>query len=274
MPRKRNVTLNGWPPPDALLKIEEAAVIVKVSRDTLERVRDALMANPRAVPKVRNAQSLDVGRLYAKVGRGATVQAEKIYKALGINTSALPNQPPPTTAKPKTPKPKSAGIQSLTDKELLEDFRKAVQRASASLGGPAPLKKIRDMYDELVGRGLPQQGMLHGTALSRIGRFASLGDFFKRATGRDRWPFILPRAGGRPVDLLSAKLRDWRLGDLAFLSVEEWHGHMAVALSAERSLEHARKEAAAMKRATARAAAKEAAAKTVRTNRTKRPGWA
>lgn len=273
MPRKRKVTMSGWPSPDAMLRIEEGAAVTGVSRDTLERARDALMANPRAVPKVRNVQTIDVGRLYAKAGRGAAVQAEKIYKALGINQAVLPNQPPPTTPNKKAPKPKPAGLKTLTDKELRDDFWSAVKRAAASMGGPAPLKKIRDMYDELASRGLPPQGMLHGDPLYRIGRFVSLGDFFNRAKGGERWPFILPRAGGRPIDLLSAKLRDWRLGDFAFLTVEEWHRRMAEALSAERSRERARKEVAALKRATARAAAKDAA-KPVRVKPANRPGWA
>lgn len=273
MPRKRKVTLSDWPQPHELLKIEDAAVIVEVSRDTLERARDALIANPRARHKARNPKTIEVGRLYAKVGRGAAVQAEKIYKALGINTAVLPNQPPPTAVKPKTPKPKPAGIQSLTDKQLKDDFWLVVKRAAASLGGPAPLKKIRDMYDELASRGLPQQGMLNGVRLDRIGRFATVGDFAHRAKGRERWPFILPRAGGRPVDLLSAKLRDWRLGDFALLTVEEWHRRMAEALSAERSRERAKKEAAALKRATACAAAKDKA-KPVRVKPADRPGWA
>ena len=273
MPRKRKVTMSGWPLPDEMLRIEEGAAVTGVSRDTLERARDALMANPRAVPKVRNEQTIDVGRLYAKAGRGAAVQALKIYKALGIDPAALPNKPPPTTPKKKAPKPKPAGIQALNDEELLGDFWSAVKRAAASMGGPAPLKKIRDMYDELASRGLPPQGMLHGLPLSKIGRFTSLGDFFNRAKGKERWPFILPRAGGRPVDLLSAKLRDWRLGDFALLTVEEWHRRMAEALSVERSKEHARKEVAALKRATARAAAKDIA-KPVRVKPAKRPGWA
>lgn len=273
MPRKRNVTMSGWPSPDAMLRIEEGAAVTGVSRDTLERARDALMANPRAVLKVRNVQTIDVGRLYAKAGRGAAVQAEKIYKALGINTATLPNQPPPTSPKQKAAKPKPAGIQALTDEELLGDFWSAVKRAAASMGGPTPLKKIRDMYDELASRGFPPQGMLHGLPLSRIGRFVSMGDFANRAKGKERWPFILPRAGGRPIDLLSAKLRDWRLGDFALLTVEEWHRRMAEALSVERSREHARKEVAALKRATARAAAKREA-EAVRAKPAKRPGWA
>ena len=262
MSRKTFPPLTAWPAPDDMQSLGEAALIAETSRQTLERICNALTANPRARPKARNPQHIEVARLYANpaIGTTGTVQAGKIYGAMNMDISLMHTmQLPKAKAKIGQPKATAKATSPQTYGELMKVFGQTVARAR-DRDGPIPSRKIRDLYDRIAEVGPPPQGVLGGSPFHRIGRFVSLGDFMHRASAEDRWPFILPHKQTRPIDLLSATPSDWRRGELALLTMEEWHVKQAEGLAVEsklRSIKHNKKTAKTLDKGMAKGTPRE-----------------
>ncbi|MEI7430591.1 MAG: hypothetical protein WCL27_09050 [Betaproteobacteria bacterium] len=230
--------LAEWPSPRTPLRIGDAARVIGKSKKTLERARDAIRNGEVGKGVTTDEQVLKVAGLYAPLGKGAVVLAAEIYTALGYTEEKLRtfNLPEP---KPKASgKPKKKAVWEMTAEELSEALRKDAERFDGPLGGPVPYTRMRAAYRELRdGYRIEIQGTIKNIPFAKALGFKSLADFLRKGSETDCYPFVIPLDHGRPIDLLSSKKKHRRLGDIVFLTIEEWQKMMAKVMAAERGLE-------------------------------------
>ncbi len=239
-----------WTDPGSLLRASVAAGMAGASPDTMsKRIRNL---NSRSA----NLKAEAVADLYrSHGGTRVLLPAALVYQAIGINPSDLsaggvelePPRPPPQPPKgPPRWRPTRQNLDALAAMSV-ESLRDALTDALGIETGKAPSPaRARAIVDALAAKGRPVQGVFKGIRISDIRadsllRFGSVGPWLAGGSV-EPWPFLLPRGGGRPVDLLSASEREIDDGVLCGLDVESYLEAMAAALAAERGIERARVE--------------------------------
>ena len=225
-----------WPSPRVPMRIGEAARVLAISKKTLERARQTLHEEVRKDGKLPKGVTKDNAvRAVAKLfEEKAVVLAADIYAALGYTAEKLKelNLPEP---KRREPAKKKIKPWQMTDDELTSALKKDAERFNGPLGGPVPYTRMQAIYRELRdGRHITIPGMIKNVPFERALGFKSVADFFRKAGPADCYPFIIPLDQGRPIDLLSSKKKHRRLGDIVFLTIEEWQKKMADAMAVER----------------------------------------
>ncbi len=232
-----------WPTPRMPLRIGMAGRLIGRSKKTIERARKAILNKETGKGVTTDQQVLAIARLYAEHGKGAIILAAEIYKALGYTKTKLKTLKLPemevratNTDKPKKPWQMSA-------EELKAALKKDADRFNGPLGGTVPYARMRAVYRELRdGHDIVVQGSIKNVSYHLALGFKSLADFLRKAMGNACYPFILLPGKRRPVDLLASKKKHRRLGELAFLTLDQWQAKMAEALADERGAERATSE--------------------------------
>lgn len=240
-----------WPSPRTPLRIGKAARLIGRHKKTIERARKAIQNNETGKGVTTDNQVLAIAGLYAEHGKGAVILAAEIYEALGYTKAKLQKMklPEPEIRDPDKPKPKK--VWEMTDTELRDALKTDAKRFNGPKGGPVPYPRMRAVYRELRdGHGIIVQGSIKNVPFHLALGFKSLADFLRKATGNACYPFILLPDKRRPVDLLSSKKRHRRLGEIAFLTLEQWQEKMASALADERGAERATGEDAVLEEGT------------------------
>jgi len=233
-----------WPTPRMPLRIGMAARLIGRHKKTIERARKAIMANEAGKGVTTDQQVLAIARLYAERGKGAVILAAEIYEALGYTQAKLKKMKLPEMEVRKTDAAKPKKPWQMTAKELKDALEKDAHRFNGPLGGTVPYTRMRAVYRELRdGHNIVVQGSIKNVPFHRALGFKSLADFLRKATGTACYPFILLAGKRRPIDLLSSSRTHRRLGELAFLTLEQWQEKMADALADERGAEYAKGEA-------------------------------
>lgn len=261
MSRLRNIQVEAWPRIKPL-PIENAAAMIGVARETLERICKRLEINPDEKINTRNSLSIPVAKLYLTVGRNGVVVADKLYKLLNTSPEEIlgvvvaREQEEAEIKRQKEAKQKASGkekkqrnalmpvpspeeLDQLSLGQLKEDWTSAVNRDT----GARPWGLLRSLAAALGRKGQRISCRLDGIAISsfavsQLANFECFADFLRVANPQDRWPFIVPdRTDHFPIDLLSARPEDFESGVCFMLTMEQWHTLNAQSLSERNNLE-------------------------------------
>lgn len=263
MSRLRNIQVEAWPRIKPL-PIENAAAMIDVARETLERICKRLEKNPKAKINARNSLSIPVAKLYLKVGRNGVVVADKIYKLLDTSPEEIlgvvaareqeeaeekRQQEAAKKAKGKQKKPRNALIPVPSPEELdklsLGQLNETWTTTLNREIGARPWELLKNLAAALGRKGRKISCRIDGInissfAVSQLANFETFADFLRIASPMDCWPFIVPdRIDHFPIDLLSARPEDFESGVCFMLTMEQWHALNAESLSERKSHEHA-----------------------------------
>jgi hypothetical protein len=248
--------IQEWPAVRTPLKMEEAAKrIIRVTPKTLRRAMTAIQKKETGKGVTKNVQVLAVAELYLHAGKGAQILAGEIYDRIGYNEAKreslkFPLEDEESLA--KAAKPRKAKPKEMSDADLKKVFKENVQKANSTKSGPIPKSVLKPLFDELKNRGLAPIGSIRCEPFANALKFGSFSDFIQRAQAADHWPFILPRMQGkRPIDATTARKRDWKLGELHFITLEQWQSLLAAALVIEREISNNIQIAEALEKETA-----------------------
>ena len=253
--------IREWPAVRTPLKMEEAAQrIIRVTPKTLRRAMTAIQKKETGKGVTKNVQVLAVAELYLHTGKGAQILAGEIYDRIGYNEAKRESLKFPLedeeslakAAKPRKAKPKKFKPKEMSDADLDKVFRETVKKVNITKCGPIPKSVLKPLFDELKNRGLAPTGAIRSELFANALKFGSFADFIQRAQAADHWPFILPRMQGkRPIDATTARKRDWKLGELHFITLEQWQSLLAAALVIEREISNSIQIAEALEKETA-----------------------